>query len=81
MRQHSYIRDSGDFINKIEALKSDRDCLLISFDCTSMYTNMEFDELIQSVGRAYNNISKNDYLINVPSCKTIFHIEKQLFRI
>lgn len=70
-RQNSYIRDSGDFINKIEALKPDGNCLLVSFDCTSMYTNMEFDELIQSVQRAYNNVSQNDYSINIPSCETI----------
>ncbi|CAG2228467.1 unnamed protein product [Mytilus edulis] len=70
-RQNSYIRDSGDFINKIENLRPDRDCLLVSFDCTSMYTNMEFNELIHSVGRAYNSAVKEDYPIKLPSCETI----------
>ncbi|CAG2252397.1 unnamed protein product [Mytilus edulis] len=70
-RQNSYIRDSGDFINKIENLRPDRDCLLVSFDCTSMYTNMEFNELIHSVGRAYNSAVKDDYPIKLPSCETI----------
>ena len=54
-RQHSYIKVSGDFINK-KNLKPNGDCLLVSFDCTSMYTNMEFDELAQSVGRAYDKV-------------------------
>ncbi|CAG2203449.1 unnamed protein product [Mytilus edulis] len=36
-----------------------------------MYTNMEFNELIHSVGRAYNSAVKEDYPIKLPSCETI----------
>ncbi|CAG2250305.1 unnamed protein product [Mytilus edulis] len=36
-----------------------------------MYTNMEFNELIHSVGRAYSSAVKEDYPIKLPSCETI----------
>ena len=50
--QDTYIKDTTDFINKIESLKLPSSCLLISYDITSMYTNMTFPELIDAVKRA-----------------------------
>lgn len=70
-RQNSYIRDSGDFINQIENLHPNANCLLVSFDCTSMYTMMEFNELISAVGRAYDNAVNTDYTIKLPTKDTI----------
>ena len=70
-RQSSFIRDSGDFINKIESLHPKKDCLLVTFDCTSMYTNMEFEEFVLSVGRAYENALAEDYKIKLPDKEII----------
>ncbi|KAK3085251.1 hypothetical protein FSP39_000707 [Pinctada imbricata] len=52
--QNTYIRDTADFITKIEKLRLSRECLLVSYDVTSMYTNMTFDELLRAVKRAYD---------------------------
>ncbi len=70
-KQKRYIRDSGDFINQIETLNPDQDCFFVSFDCTSMYTNMEFDELTQSVERAYDQAIQSDYSISLPDKETM----------
>ena len=47
--QSTYLRDSSDFIVKIENLKPNADCILVSYDVTSLYTNMEFSELLTAV--------------------------------
>ena len=52
--QDTYIKDSSAFINMIEKIKVPKNCLLVTFDVTSMYTNMSFQELLDAVDRAYN---------------------------
>lgn len=70
-KQDSYIRDSGDFINQIEALHPNRNCFLVSFDCTSMYTNLQFNELRLAVEKAYGEATQGDYLVKLPHTETI----------
>ena len=43
-KQSTYIKDTADFINKIETLELPANVPIITYDVTSMYTNMEFDE-------------------------------------
>ena len=44
----------------IESLQASQNCTLVAYDCTSMYTSMEFNELKQAV---------NDVLPQVVSCQ------------
>ena len=59
-RQNTYIRDTPHFIRMIESLQASPNCTLVAYDCTSTYTNMEFNELKQAV---------NDVLPQVVSCQ------------
>ena len=59
-RQNTYIRDTPHFIRMIKSLQASPNCTLVAYDCTSMYTNMEFNELKQAV---------NDVLPQVVSCQ------------
>ena len=61
-RQNTYIRDSTDLINKLEAIKHPNDCLLATFDITNMYSNMQFDELITAVEKIWDQADTNDYI-------------------
>lgn len=53
-QQSTYIEDTTDFINKIEALCLPSQIILITHDVT-MYTNIEFNELLCVVEEAYRN--------------------------
>ena len=65
-KQSTYIKDTTDFINKIESLQLPTDALLITYDVTSMYTNMEFEELLNAVKHAYTNANKSNLDIQHP---------------
>ena len=73
-RQNTYIRDSTDLINKIETISHPEDCLLATFDITSMYTNMHFNELISAVQNIWHTIDRNDYTCPIPSKGTISNL-------
>ena len=47
-RQNTHIRDTPNFIRMIESLQASPNCTLVAYDCTSMYRNMEFNELKQA---------------------------------
>ena len=73
--QDTYIKDTTDFVNKIESLKLKPDCLLITYDVTSMYTNMTFDELLNAVGRSYNqNILQTLVELKCPTKENILEL-------
>lgn len=40
----SYVKDTSDFITKIENVEVPKDALLVSFDVTSLYTNIPAEE-------------------------------------
>ena len=46
---NSYIRDTTDFIRKIESIKIPENCILVTFDVTFLYTNIPNDEGIEAV--------------------------------
>ena len=48
----SFIKDTTDFIYKIENIIIPDNCLLVSFDVTSLYTNIPNDEGIKAVARS-----------------------------
>ena len=73
--QDTYIKDTTDFVNKVESLKLKSDCLLITYDVTSMYTNMTFDELLDAVGRSYNpNLLQTQVELKCPTKENILYL-------
>ena len=57
IKQHTYIKDTSDFIRKIETLKVPNDALIIVLNYESMYTNIVHDEAIQAV---YQTLETDD---------------------
>ncbi|KAK3086137.1 hypothetical protein FSP39_014058 [Pinctada imbricata] len=70
----TYFRDSSDFILMMEGLTLPDDCLLVSYDVTSMYTNVQFEELITAVEKAYSQFDKTNYKIPTPPTKHIAYL-------
>ena len=66
-KQHTYIRDSSDFIQKIESIKPQDNCLLCSFDISQMFTNCPIEEILSAVRVAYDAFDKSQYKIKYPS--------------
>ena len=55
----SYVKDTNDFINKINAVKSvPKNSYLVTMDVRSLYTNIPNAEGISAVKRAFGNYSK-----------------------
>ena len=55
----SYVKDTNDFINKINAVKSvPKNSYLVTMDVRSLYTNIPNAEGISAVKRAFDNYSK-----------------------
>ncbi|XP_069102132.1 uncharacterized protein [Argopecten irradians] len=61
-KQETYLKDTKDFINKIEGITLPPKTMLVSYDVTSMYTNMTFGELLEAVERAIPSEHKTDTL-------------------
>ena len=61
--QCTYIKETTDFINKIESLRPDENCWLVSFDITNMLTNMAINEILPAVRKAYDIFDKSDFKV------------------
>ena len=52
----SYVRDTTDFLQKLDKVKNvPNDCLLVTLDVESLYTNIPNNEGIKAVREAYDN--------------------------
>lgn len=49
LEQNTYIKDTSDFIRKIEQLQVPKNALIITLDYESMYTNIVHEEAVESV--------------------------------
>ena len=49
-----YLKDTGELLRLLDDLVLPQNVLLVTYDLTSMYTNMEHSEVLRSVGKAYN---------------------------
>lgn len=67
--QYTYVRDTNDFINKIESMHLDPDTRLITYDVTFMYTNMTATELVQSAAKALTKLKQNEVTKKNPTCQ------------
>ena len=75
--QHTYIKDTTDFIHKIESIKPPTDCWLCSFDISQMFTNCPINEILSAVRIAYDDLI---YLLKFVLENNIFEFNGQLFQ-
>ena len=56
----SYVRNATDFLQKLDKVKNiPNDCLLVTLDVKSVYTNIPNNEAIKAVREAYDNHPNN----------------------
>ena len=73
--QDTYLSDTGDFIRNIESTTvTNNEALLIAYDITSLYTNLEFTEIIDSVKNALIAHEKIEYEIIRPNTESLINI-------
>jgi hypothetical protein len=51
--QSTYISDTGDLIRSFQNCTFDNNVLLVTYDITSLYTNLRFEEITQAIQRHY----------------------------
>ena len=77
-KQHTYVRDTKDFISKVESLQLEPDTWLVTYDVTSMYTNMTATELIQSTSKALSELKQDDVTLPIPDTDYLIKLLKIL---
>lgn len=73
-KQETHIRDTSDFVSKIEKIQIKKEYKLVTYDVTSMYTNMVPDELISAVNRALTKNKNVIYDIKTPSVDNLTNL-------
>ena len=64
VEQHTYIKDTSDFIRKIEKITVPKDALIITLDYESMYTNIVHEEAVEAVRKTLANNSSKHVIVN-----------------
>ena len=72
--QDTYLSDTGDFIRTIESIQIGNNHILVTYDITSLYTNLKFTEIINSVKRALNAHADMIYEIKRPETESLIEI-------
>ena len=57
----SYIRDTGDILQKIQNIEFNFEDWIFSMDVTSLYTNNPHDEVIQAISELLNSKRKKSF--------------------
>ncbi|XP_071141898.1 uncharacterized protein [Mytilus edulis] len=65
--QKTYISDTGDLIRNIENCTFDNNVLLVTYDITSLYTNLRFEEITEALQKALDEHDKIEYSITKPT--------------
>lgn len=55
LQSPSYIRDTKDFINKIEGMYIPPEALMVTLDVTTLYTSIPYDEAYKVIARTLKN--------------------------
>ncbi|CAG2201854.1 unnamed protein product [Mytilus edulis] len=76
----SHLNNTKDFINRIESHEVRKDCILIAYDVTSMYTNMNIDNLEETVINALESIDTQEYTLKIPNKKDLTAFVKLILR-
>ena len=79
-KQHTFIRDTEAFIAKLEQLKVPKSVLLITYDVTSLYTNLRFEvqDLLSSLEIELDNNNNISYEIRRPCMANLVKIAEIL---
>ena len=64
LETNSYIRDTSDFLSKVNGIELHPDDWLFTMDVTSLYTNIPHDEGIQAIKELMNSKRKNQLPTN-----------------
>ena len=72
LEQHTYIKDTSDFIRKIEQITVPDNALIITLDYESMYTNIIHDGAVNAVRNTLTKTDRHNYVqgIRRPSVKS-----------
>ena len=91
-KQSTYIKDTKEFINKIERIIVPESSLLITYDITSLYTNLRFKDILSALKIELDKNTDIQYSIRRPSsCSLVkiaeilltsneFHFDGQAYR-
>lgn len=74
--QKTYISDTGDLIRNIENCTFDNNVLLVTYDITSLYTNLRFEEITEALQKALDEHDKIEYSITKPTNNFLIEITK-----
>ena len=79
-KHNTYIKDTRDFINKIERLIVPKSALLVTYDVTSLYTNLRFNDLLSSLRYELENNMDIKYDIPRPSTENLVKIAELMLK-
>ena len=74
--QLTYISDTGPLIRSIENCTFDNNVLLVTYNITSLYTNLRFEEITQAIQRSLDEHVDIEYPIIKPKNKFLVEITK-----
>ena len=72
----TFVKDSGDFVEKAKKLKLEKDSTLVSFDVTSLFTKVPIAEALEVIGRRLEEQEAADRrtTLSVESVKRLLHL-------
>ena len=72
----TFIKDSGDFVEKARKLKLEKDSTLVSFDVTSLFTKVPIAEALEVIGRRLEeqDAAERRTTLSVESVKRLLHL-------
>ncbi len=75
-KQDTYLKDTSDFIRKLEQVQIPNNALIITLDYCSMYTNVPHDEALSALRYTLNNNTQHQYVKGVkrPSTDSLCHL-------
>jgi hypothetical protein len=71
IKQSTYVKDTSDFINKIEQTRVSQHAILVTADICSMYTNIDHKTALESVKKALSANTNIKYKICRPSIQSL----------
>ncbi|XP_071124232.1 uncharacterized protein [Mytilus edulis] len=72
--QATYLSDTSDFIRYIESTHTKQSDLLVSYDITSLYTNLNFNEINTAIENTLKDHVNQEYEIKRPSTESLLDI-------
>ena len=74
----SFVKDSGDFVEKVRRLRPEEGSILVSFDVTSLFTKVPIAEALEVIGRKLEEQEQETEdrrtTLSVDSIKQLLHL-------